>query len=219
LAAAGLSAAAITVVGTVTEIGLIAYAAYDVGKTAVEVKEDLDAGRLDAAASKVGGLTGTIIGGVGASKVLGKGVTGAAGEVVEQASVRTIGKPQASLGGLETSEGEAIFWSGIGRGGEAKASDWATRHGGSTLETLLTKRGITMPPWDPVDPLSVAVWRNASLEFAAGAKGKVRVLQGDGLRVDSIWKDEFKALQNNPLVESVISVNPDTGVELLIWSR
>jgi len=109
LAAAGLSAAAITVVGTVTEVGLIAYAAYDVGKTAVEVKEDLDAGRLDAAASKVGGLTGTIIGGVGASKVLGKGVTGAAGEVVEQASVRTIGKPQASLGGLETSEGEAII--------------------------------------------------------------------------------------------------------------
>jgi hypothetical protein len=65
LAAAGLSAAAITVVGTVTEVGLVAYAAYDVGKTAVEVKEDLDAGRLDAAASKVSGLTGTIIGGGG----------------------------------------------------------------------------------------------------------------------------------------------------------
>ena len=62
-------------------------AAYDFGKTAVEVKEDLDAGRLDAAASKVGGLTGTIIGGVGASKVLGKGVTGAAGEVVGQGKV------------------------------------------------------------------------------------------------------------------------------------
>jgi len=76
-----------------------------------------------------------------------------------------------------------------------------------------------MPPWDPVDPLSVAAWRNASLEFAAGAKGKVRVLQGDSLRVDSIWKDEFKTLQNNPLVESIISVNADTGAELLIWSR
>ena len=87
LAAAGLSAAAITVVGTVTEVGIVAYAAYDVGKTAVEVKEDIDAGRLDAAASKVGGLTGTIIGGVGASKVLGKGVTGAAGEVVGQGKV------------------------------------------------------------------------------------------------------------------------------------
>ena len=219
LAAAGMSAASLTIAGGAIEGGLLAYAAYDVGKTAVEVKDDIAAGRLDAAASKVGGLTGTIIGGVGASKVLGKGVAGAAGEAAEQASVSTIGKPQAFLGGLETSEGEAVFWSGISRGGEAKASDWANRHGGSTLETLLKKRGITMPPWDPVDPLSVAAWRNASLEFAAGAKGKVRVLQGDSLRVDSIWKDEFKTLQNNPLVESIISVNADTGAELLIWSR
>ena len=74
LAAAGMSAASLTIAGGAIEGGLLAYAAYDVGKTAVEVKADLDAGRLDAAASKVGGLTGTIIGGVGASKVLGKGV-------------------------------------------------------------------------------------------------------------------------------------------------
>jgi len=52
-------------VGVAIKRGFLAYAAYDVGKTAVEVKEDLDAGRLDAAASKVGGLTGTIIGGGG----------------------------------------------------------------------------------------------------------------------------------------------------------
>ncbi len=38
------------------EGGLLAYAAYDVGKTAVEVKADLDAGRLDAAASHSGFL-------------------------------------------------------------------------------------------------------------------------------------------------------------------
>jgi hypothetical protein len=87
LAAAGMSAASLTIAGGVIEGGLLAYAAYDVGKTAVEVKEDIEAGRLDAAASKVGGLTGTIIGGVGASKVLGKGVTGAAGEVVGQGKV------------------------------------------------------------------------------------------------------------------------------------
>lgn len=80
LAAAGMSAASLTITGGATEGGLLAYAAYDVGKTAVEVKADLDAGRLDAAASKVGGMTGTIIGGVSASKVLGKGVAGAAGE-------------------------------------------------------------------------------------------------------------------------------------------
>ncbi len=39
-------------VGGAIEGGLITYATYDVGKTAVEVKEDLDAGRLDAAASR-----------------------------------------------------------------------------------------------------------------------------------------------------------------------
>jgi hypothetical protein len=37
----------------------------------VEVKADLGAGRLDAAASKLGSMTGTVVGGVGASKVLG----------------------------------------------------------------------------------------------------------------------------------------------------
>ena len=71
LAAAGPFAAAITVVGTVTEVGQVADVAYDAGKTVVEVKDDLAAGRLDAAASKIGYMTGTVIGGVGASKVLG----------------------------------------------------------------------------------------------------------------------------------------------------
>ena len=86
LAAAGLSAAAITAVGGVIEGGLLAYAAYDTGKTAVDVKADLDAGRLDAAASKVGGLTGTIIGGVGASKIIGGAASGAASKVAGEAT-------------------------------------------------------------------------------------------------------------------------------------
>jgi filamentous hemagglutinin len=71
----------------------------------VDVKADLDAGRLDAAASKVGGLTGTIIGGVGASKVLGKGVTGAAGEVVgESAEARALRAAKVADGGMAVDE-------------------------------------------------------------------------------------------------------------------
>ncbi len=66
-----MSAATISAVGVAAETGLVAYAAYDAGKTVVEVKDDLAAGRLDAAASKIGYMTGTVIGGVGASKVLG----------------------------------------------------------------------------------------------------------------------------------------------------
>ena len=56
MAAAGLSAATITAVGGAIEVGVVAYAASDTGKTAVDVKADLDAGRLDAAANKVGFL-------------------------------------------------------------------------------------------------------------------------------------------------------------------
>lgn len=56
LAAAGMSAASLTIVGGAIEGGLLAYAAYDVGKTAVEFKADLDAGRLDAADGRGGFL-------------------------------------------------------------------------------------------------------------------------------------------------------------------
>lgn len=56
LAAAGMSAASLTMVGGAIEGGLLAYAAYDVGKTAVEVKEDIAAGRLDAADGRGGFL-------------------------------------------------------------------------------------------------------------------------------------------------------------------
>ena len=53
-----MSAASLTIAGGAIEGGLLAYAAYDVGKTAVEVKEDIAAGRLDAAASKVRWIDG-----------------------------------------------------------------------------------------------------------------------------------------------------------------
>ena len=43
-------------VGVAIEGGLLAYATCDVGKTALEVKEDIDAGRLDAAAGRSGFL-------------------------------------------------------------------------------------------------------------------------------------------------------------------
>jgi hypothetical protein len=100
------------------EGGLLAYAAYDVGKTAVEVKADRDAGRLDAAASKVGGLTGTIIGGVGASKVLGKGVTRDAGEVVGEsaeakASGKVVGKTERPVEEFFIGTKGVSEWSGV----------------------------------------------------------------------------------------------------------
>ena len=120
---------------------------------------------------------------------------------------------------LATGADEAVFWAGIGRGGAEKASEWAAQHGGSTLESILDSRGITLPVWNASNPATVAAWRQASIDFAAGARGNVRVLQGDVLRLDAIWRDEFRALQANPNVNSVIMTNPNTGVEVLLWSR
>jgi len=121
--------------------------------------------------------------------------------------------------GLETRADKAIFWSGIGRGSAEKAAEWSMQHGGVTLESVLASKGIKLPVWDASNPSSIAAWRKASTEFAAGARGDVRVLQGDVLRIDPIWSDEFKALQANPNVSSIRSINPETGAEVLLWSR
>ncbi len=120
---------------------------------------------------------------------------------------------------LATSADEAVFWSGIGRGGAAKAASWAAQHGGATLESTLALRGVTLPACDASNPAVVAAWRQASMDFAAGARGNIRVLQGDVLRLDSIWRDEFRALRANPNVNSIRAINPDTGTETLLWSK
>jgi len=125
----------------------------------------------------------------------------------------------AAARGLATVADEAVFWTGIGRGGAEKAAKWAAEHGGSTLGSTVVSRGITLPVWNPGNPATVAAWRQAAIEFAAGARGNVRVLQGDAVRLDSIWRDEFRTLQANPNVNSIIMTNPDIGVEILLWSR
>jgi hypothetical protein len=96
LAAAGMSAAAISATGAVLEGGAIAYAIYDTGKTAVEVKQDLAAGRLDDAAAKTGGTLGAIVGGVGANKVIGKAVPGALPGAVGEAGAVEANAPKVA---------------------------------------------------------------------------------------------------------------------------
>ena len=105
-------------------------------------------------------------------------------------------------------------------GGHAdSAAAWAAKNGGITLESVMAAKGITLPVWDASNPAIVAAWRQASIEFAAGARGNVRVLQGDFLRSDSIWKTEFSTLKANPDVTSIRSVSGSTGEEVLLWER
>ena len=149
------------------------------------------------------------------------------GGIGDAAELATIGR-EAAVGGeaaiaaknaLATGADEAVFWSGIGKGGDAKAAAWVARNGGATLETTLASRGVTLPAWDAGNSSVVAAWRQSSVDFAAGASGNIRVLQGDALGTKPIWKDEFNALKANSSVNSIRAVNPDTGSEVLLWKR
>lgn len=145
------------------------------------------------------------------------GVFGATAALSCKIASRALGQRLASR--LATSADEAVFWSGI-KGGPLAAEGYVRRNGGSTLETLLADHGIKLPVWDANNPAVVAAWRAASKEFAAGARGNVRVLHSEAVRLKSVWKEvEFPALKANPNVTSVTAVDPVTGVEALLWSR
>lgn len=140
-------------------------------------------------------------------------------------SSRVVAAPRARSGprlaakALATSSDEAVFWSGI-RGGADTASRWAASKGGATLESTMASRGVKLPAWDPSNPSSVVAWRSASKDFAAGARGNVRVLQDDAVRVNSIWAQvEYPALRANRRVTSITAVNPRTGATKVLWSR
>ncbi len=118
---------------------------------------------------------------------------------------------------LSTNANQAVFWSGIGRAGDQRAAAWVSQNGGATLETTLASTGVQLPRWNPNDPVVVAAWRQASVDFANGASGNVRVLQGDILRTNAVFRDEYKTLINNANVESVISINPESGAQIRLW--
>ncbi|MEZ5749075.1 MAG: hypothetical protein R3D83_04050 [Caenibius sp.] len=130
------------------------------------------------------------------------------------------GKGSLGKSALETKPGEATFWSGIGRGGDKKAAGIARRNGGKTMEDIMLERGIDMPEWDADNPASVKAWKDASRMFAEGAKGDVKVVLGDQVRPDGIWNSiELPTLQNNPNVTSITAIDPNTGKQVLLYSR
>lgn len=91
------------------------------------------------------------------------------------------------------------------------------RHPNASLVSLL----LAMALWGlyAVTP-SLAYAYDGKVQRYAGASGNVRVLQTDAVRVNSIWAEvEFPALTSNPNVTSITAVNPETGIEVLPWSR
>lgn len=155
-----------------------------------------------------------------ATALIPAGVLGRAATSTDEAALLGREAVNSVANKLATGTDEAMFWSGVGRGGDTIAANAAAQQGKMTLETALAARGIKLPAWDPANPASVAAWRQASHDFAAGASGNVRVLQGDVIRNNSVWAEvEFPALKANSNVKSITSIDATTGKEVLLWTR
>lgn len=118
---------------------------------------------------------------------------------------------------FRTGPNQAHYWSGRtadGQGVMTRAAEVAENNGGTTLETLMARRGIELPQWDPDNPAVMRAWDEASAAFANGAQGRVRVVLGDQLRPGNIWETtEYPRLLRNERVSEVVRVDPTTGRE------
>jgi hypothetical protein len=123
---------------------------------------------------------------------------------------------------VSTNPNEAIFWSGTtsGVGGVQVAKQIAEKYKGSTLEQLIENRQIEMPKYNRNDPNSVRAWVEISQELAKNAAGEIKVSLGASTRPDNIWNSvELPTLKQNPAVTKIISIDPNTGIETLIFKR
>jgi hypothetical protein len=123
---------------------------------------------------------------------------------------------------VRTKRNKAFFWSGRtnGVGGEKVARQIAEKNGGTTLEKIIEEKNIQMPAWDPTDPKIAQAWKDISAEYAQGASGTVRAVIGKDLRPGNVWEtSELPSLMNNPDVEQIITIDPENGVEKIIFNR
>lgn len=123
---------------------------------------------------------------------------------------------------VETDPNTAFFWSGKtdGVGGEIAAKEIAESKGGTTLEALIEEREVKMPVWDTNDPNVVQAWKDISADYAYGSSGVVRAVVGKNLRPGNVWETaELPALIKNPDVTKIITIDPLTNVEKVVFER
>jgi hypothetical protein len=121
-----------------------------------------------------------------------------------------------------------VFWSGrsdisdgvttntYGSGGIAAGV--AENHGATTLERYLVDHDISMPRWGT--PGAEEAWGDVSARYAAAAKGDVHVVLGTSLREGNVWETrELGALQANPEVTRIVTIDPTTGRMTTIFER
>ncbi|MEZ0049228.1 hypothetical protein ABIA30_000218 [Mycobacterium sp. MAA66] len=123
----------------------------------------------------------------------------------------------------------AYFWSGrngdgIGvgpesAGGSGAADMYAGSHG-TTLEGLIDSNKISPPKWSPDNPMAEKWWSEVSRIYAENARGDVHAVIGSNLRPGNIWENvELPRLMTNPNVTRIVVVDPDTGMERVVFER
>ena len=123
---------------------------------------------------------------------------------------------------LKTKPNKAFFWSGLtdGIGGEKVAAQIAKERGGVTLEVLIDKFKINMPAWDKNNKKALEVWDNVSAAYAEQVSGEVHAVIGAKLRQGNVWENvELPRLKKNSKVTKIITIDPKTGAEKLIFKR
>lgn len=123
----------------------------------------------------------------------------------------------------------AYFWSGrnadgIGVGPESAggsgAADALAGSHGTTLEGLIDSNKIITPKWSPDDPMAEKWWSEVSRTYAENARGEVHAVIGSNLRPGNIWENvELPRLMANPNVTRIVVVDPDTGLERIVFER
>jgi len=77
-----------------------------------------------------------------------------------------------------------------------------------------------MPKWDATNPDVVQAWKEISADYAAGSSGTVRAIIGQSLRPGNVWEaSELPALMSNPNVTRIITIDPVTQAETVIFRR
>ncbi|WP_100484957.1 endonuclease [Mycobacteroides abscessus] len=124
----------------------------------------------------------------------------------------------------------AFFWSGrnadgtgigpISAGGNGAADLIADGSRATTLEGLLDSNGIKPPKWSPTDDYAQQWWNGTSQMYAENASGEVRAVIGSNLRPGNVWQTvELPRLMDNPNVSRVVVIDPDTGIETIVFQR
>jgi hypothetical protein len=123
-----------------------------------------------------------------------------------------------------------FFWSGrdandvgvgpLSAGGSGVSERIAATHDGTTLEGLIDQNHISPPKWSFDDPAAEQWWSEVSRIYASNVEGEVHAVVGANLRPGNIWETvELPRLMDNPSVTRIVVIDPDTGLETVIFER